>query len=90
MKAPVYVSNCKDGQTDQWIVLSVCDGRPGSLLCERQGLWASSLQSVQYLKPAISSSAQLKPHLMRWLCLFSPSRGDGVPERLGVTSRLAS
>lgn len=79
VKAPVYVSNRKNGQTDQWIVLSVCDGRPGSLLCERQGLWASSLQSVQHLKPAILSSAQLKPHLMRWLCLFSPSRGGWGP-----------
>lgn len=40
---------------------------------------ACGLQSIQHLKPAILSSAQLKPHRMRWFCLFSPSQGGWRP-----------
>lgn len=68
-----------DKHTDKWTGLSVCDERPGSLLREIQGLWACGPQRIHHLRLAILSSAQLKPHLMRWLhCLLLVKGDEGL------------
>lgn len=81
-----------DGHTDKRTAPSVCDGRhrqsAQSRLCiGALGPWAR----LQHLGRAILSSAQLKPHLMRWLCCLLPRWWEG--DTLGawsVTGRLVN
>ena len=69
-----------DGHTDKRTAPSVCDRRLGSLLSQIcvQELWAPG-QRLQHLRQAILSSAQLKPHLMRWLCCLLQDDGERTP-----------